>query len=108
MLITVFTKILNMSINASLLVLAVILLRLLLNKAPKNIRCIIWALVGFRLVCPFSIESILSLIPSKEVVPSEINNIHGIELIDRTVLIPFIRTPLHTKCKTQSAVHRSK
>ncbi|MBQ6823891.1 MAG: M56 family metallopeptidase, partial [Clostridia bacterium] len=65
-------KILNMSITAGWLVLVVILLRLLLNKAPKAIRCLLWGLVGLRLLCPFSFESVLSLIPSAETVPQEI------------------------------------
>ncbi len=68
----VFLKLLNMSINASWLVIAIVLLRFILKKAPKNIRVILWSLVGIRLVCPFSFESVLSLIPSKETVPQNI------------------------------------
>lgn len=67
-----FLKILNMSITASWLVLAIILLRLLLKKAPKAIVCVLWALVGIRLLCPISVESVLSLIPSAETVPQNI------------------------------------
>lgn len=66
-----FLKLFNMSITASWLVVAVIALRLLLKKAPKYIRCILWGLVGVRLICPFSFESMLSLIPSAETVPAE-------------------------------------
>lgn len=69
---TVFLKIMNMSITASWLVLAVLLMRLLLKKAPKFLSVIMWALVGLRLVLPFSFESIFSLIPSAETVPPEI------------------------------------
>ena len=58
---TVFLKILNMSITAGWLVLAVLLMRLLLRKAPKYLTVIMWALVGIRLVLPFSLESALSL-----------------------------------------------
>ncbi len=68
----VFLKLLNMSIAASWLVLAVLILRMLFRKAPKMISCILWGLVGIRLVCPFSVESIFSLIPSAETVPPEI------------------------------------
>ncbi len=68
----VFLKIVNMSLTASWLVLAVVLLRLLLKKAPKALRCVLWALVGVRLVCPFSIESALSLIPSAQPIPETI------------------------------------
>lgn len=67
-----FLKLLNMSLSASWLVLAVLMLRLLLKKAPKWVRGVLWALVALRLVCPFSIESTLSLIPSAEPVPQEI------------------------------------
>ena len=67
-----FLKLLNMSITASWLVLAVIVLRLLLKKAPKAIVCVLWALVGIRLLCPISVESVLSLIPSAETVPQNI------------------------------------
>lgn len=65
----VFLKVLNMSITAGWMVLAALLLRPLLKKAPKAIRCALWGLVGLRLVLPFSIESPLSLIPSAETIP---------------------------------------
>lgn len=65
-------KLLNMSISASWLVLAVILLRLLFRKAPKWINCLLWSIVGLRLIMPFSFESELSLIPSAEVIPQDI------------------------------------
>lgn len=68
----VFIKILNMSITASWLVLAVLLLRLILKKAPKWVNCLLWAMVAVRLICPFSFESVLSLIPSAETVPQTI------------------------------------
>lgn len=68
----VFLRIINMSISASYIVLAVLLLRLLLKKAPKWITVILWGIVAVRLICPFSIESVLSLIPSKETVSPSI------------------------------------
>ncbi|NLT15280.1 MAG: hypothetical protein GXY05_13170, partial [Clostridiales bacterium] len=68
----VFVRLLNMSITASWLILAVIALRFLLKKAPKSILMILWALVGIRLVLPFSPESFLSLIPSAETVSPDI------------------------------------
>ena len=64
----VFLKLLNLSITANWLILAVILVRFLLKKAPKWISCVLWALVAIRLVCPFSLESALSLVPSTETV----------------------------------------
>lgn len=69
---TVFLKLVNLSITASWLILAVVVLRILLRKAPKSLRCILWALVGIRLVCPLSLESALSLIPSAQTVPETI------------------------------------
>lgn len=68
---TIFLQLLNMSITASWLVLAVIVLRLVFKKAPKAMRCLLWALVAIRLLCPFSIESVLSLIPSADPIPQE-------------------------------------
>jgi len=68
----VFLKILNMSIAASWVVLAVLVLRFALKKSPKWINVALWALVAVRLVCPFSFESVLSLIPSTETVPEKI------------------------------------
>ena len=67
----VFLKLLNMSITASWLCLAVLLVRLLLKKAPKAVSCALWALVGLRLAFPFSIESVLSLVPSAEPLPED-------------------------------------
>lgn len=59
-----FLKIINMSISASWLVLAVLLLRFVLKKAPKWVNVLLWGIVAVRLAFPFSIESALSLIPS--------------------------------------------
>ncbi|MCI6243814.1 MAG: M56 family metallopeptidase [Agathobacter sp.] len=64
----VFIKLLNLSIQASILIVVVLLLRFILNKSPKWMKCLLWALVAIRLVCPFSIESIFSLSPDAEVV----------------------------------------
>lgn len=64
----IFLKIVNMSISASWIVLAVLVLRLLLKKAPKWITVLLWGIVAIRLICPFSIESIMSLIPSAETI----------------------------------------
>lgn len=68
----IFLKILNMSVAASWLIPAVVVLRLLLKKAPKWTRVLLWGIVAVRLVCPFSIESALSLIPSAETFPEKI------------------------------------
>lgn len=67
-----FLKLLNMSINASWLILAVLVLRIFLRKAPRWISCLLWAVVAFRLICPISLESAFSLLPSGEVIPENI------------------------------------
>ena len=87
----IFLKILNMSLSAGWLILAVLVLRLVLRKAPKWIHVLLWGIVALRLVCPFTLESVLSLIPSKQVVPPSIMleaapQIHsGVEFINSTV-----------------------
>ena len=68
----VFLKLVNLSISASWLILAVLVLRVVLKKTPKWVMPLLWGVVALRLVCPFSIESVLSLIPSAETIPSEI------------------------------------
>ena len=87
----VFLKLVNMSITASYLVLAVIALRLVFRKAPKWIFCVLWGMVALRLICPFSLESVLSLIPAAEPLPSNIiYTAHpeiqsGVAVIDKAV-----------------------
>ena len=87
----VFLKVLNMSISASWLVLVVMVLRFLLKKSPRWVHVALWALVAVRLICPVSIESVLSLIPSSETLPQEIIYSQkpaidsGVEVIDRVV-----------------------
>lgn len=68
----VFLKIVNLSISASWLILTALVLRVVLKKAPKWVMPLLWGVVALRLVCPFSIESALSLIPSAETIPTEI------------------------------------
>ena len=67
-----FLNIVNMSISASWIVLVVLALRLLLRKAPKWIMVLLWGIVAVRLVCPFTVESVMSLIPSAETISPEI------------------------------------
>ena len=67
-----FIKILNMSITASYFVVALIILRAVFRKIPRWLSCALWGLVGLRLVLPFSFDSILSLIPSSETIPTSI------------------------------------
>lgn len=87
----IFLKLLNTSITAAWVVLAVLFLRLLLKKAPKWINCVLWGVVGLRLVLPFSLQSIFSLIPSVQTVPEDIifsatpEIESGIQAVDRFV-----------------------
>ena len=69
---SLFLKVFNLSISASYLILAVLVARILLKKAPKWVNVTLWAVVGVRLLCPFSLESALSLIPSAQTVPETI------------------------------------
>lgn len=86
----IFLKIVNMSISACWIVLAIILLRFVLKKAPKWINCVLWGLAGLRLVLPFSFESVFSLIPSAETITKvpdsprpQINS--GVSVIDNQI-----------------------
>lgn len=67
-----FLELLNRSITAGWLILAVILLRLLFRRTPKWVTGILWLLIAVRLVNPFSVESVYSLIPTAELFPQEI------------------------------------
>ena len=69
-----------MSISASWIALAVLILRLLLKKAPKWITVLLWGIVAIRLICPFNFESVMSLIPSTETISTDI-------MMDRTPTI---------------------
>ena len=94
-----FIRLLNMGITAGWVILGILLLRLLLKRAPKAFRCALWVLVAIRLVCPFSLESVVSLIPSAETVPREILMDRepaiesGIEAVDN-VMNPIIADSL--------------
>lgn len=87
----VFIKLLNMGIAAGWLILAVIVLRLVLRRAPRWMICLLWGLVAVRLICPVSLQSIFSLIPSRETVRQEIVFSEspaiqsGIRLVDHVV-----------------------
>ena len=86
-----FLKIINMSISASWLVLAVLLIRFVLKKSPKWVNVLLWGIVAVRLLCPFSVESIFSMIPSGETIPMNIEMAEnptiesGINAIDSVV-----------------------
>lgn len=71
-----FTQVFNMSVSAGYIVLAVLLLRLALKKAPRWLMLLLWAAVGIRLICPFTFESLWSLIPS-------VGQIHPVVALDQ-------------------------
>lgn len=88
----VFLKLLNLSISASWLVLAVLVLRLVSKRSPKWMNVLLWGIVALRLMLPFSIESALSLIPSAETVSPAVVQFDpaptitsGVEFIDNAV-----------------------
>lgn len=61
----IFLQLLNMSFTASIVIAFVLVARIILHKAPKVFSYMLWSVVLFRLICPFSFESIFSLLPSK-------------------------------------------
>ena len=66
----IFGQICNMTFTASMVILAVLVVRLLLKKAPRVLSYGLWSVVLFRLLCPVSFESMFSLLPSTRVVQS--------------------------------------
>lgn len=93
-----FLKVLNMSISAGWLILAVVLIRLIIKKAPKWVNPLLWGIVALRLVWPFSIESAFSLIPSAETVSAQAVRYSseqvirsGVDIIDKAVNPLIIR-----------------
>ena len=96
-----FLEILNMSITASYVILFVVLIRLLLKRAPKIFSYLLWSVVFIRLVSPFNFESGFSLIPvNKETLPQNIIYSQtpeiqsGIAVIDKAVNSYFPSTVL--------------
>ena len=88
----VFLKLLNLSISASWLVLAVLVLRLISKRTPKWVNVLLWGIVALRLMLPFSVESALSLIPSAETVSPAVVQFDpaptitsGVNIIDNAV-----------------------
>jgi len=63
----IFSQIISTSITACYVILFVVFVRQLFKKAPKKFSYALWSVVFIRLICPFSISSIFSLIPQKAV-----------------------------------------
>ena len=68
----IFLELLNNAVISSILIIAVMITRVCIKKAPKWITCVLWGLVAIKLVLPFHIESMLSLVPSSEPIPVDI------------------------------------
>ena len=97
----IFLKLFNMSIAAGWLILAVLVLRLLLKKVPKWVSCLLWGIVAVRLVCPFSLESAWSLIPSAETVVS--NAVQGDVVRDNEVQDGAVKNNVSHDDRVQNA-----
>lgn len=100
----IFLTVLNMSLTASWILLALFLLRFLLRRAPRWLFCLLWIPVALRLALPFTVESVLSLLPSGEPIPQEIlianiPEVHtGIDAVN-AVVNPFIAQELAPSTK---------
>ena len=106
-----FLKIVNLSISAGWLILAVLAVRFALKKAPKWVMPLLWGVAALRLVCPLSIESALSLIPSAETIPPEVVHFDpspsiasGVPIIDETVN-PIISESFAAPANTGASVN---
>lgn len=97
---TIFLKLLEMSLLASFIVLAVLLLRLILRKVPKWIFVVMWGIVLIRLVCPFSIESPVGLMPNSESIQID----SGIE---NTIKIPYLSLPNNENINNNQSANNS-
>lgn len=91
---SVFIKLLNMSLTASWLVLAALLIRLLFKRAPKWIMGVMWGLVAVRLLVPVSFQSIFSIIPSAEPIPQNITIVQSPAIESGLPLINEIVNPI--------------
>ena len=83
--INVFRILFNISVSASILAAAVIVFRLIFRKAPKWIICLLWGLVGLRLIFPFSLESVIGLLPRSNVITESGAVNTGIAAVDNGI-----------------------
>ena len=67
----IFMPFLNVSINGSILIAAVILTRFIFKKYNRSIICILWGLVALRMLIPVNIPLEISLLPVAESVTAE-------------------------------------
>lgn len=99
----IFFKLVNMSLTASIVTAVVIILRLILKKAPKRISVALWALVALRLILPFSIESTLSLMPSYAVMPEGVVSYERAETNSTSADVITVASPSGNNKEYQTA-----
>lgn len=80
-----FPEILNMSLTGSIVILAVLVIRFFLRKAPKKWSYLLWLVVAFRLICPVSLPSPVSLLGA---VNAPVTTEGTIEYIPQTIVRP--------------------
>ncbi len=82
---TFLLKLLELSLQAGVLTIAILLVRLLFRKFPAKYLCLLWAIVAVRLIIPFSIETGFAWAPNLRTLWSEKeNNIYGV-LVEESV-----------------------
>ena len=91
---SIFINLLNVSISSCWLVGAVLIFRLLFRRAPKWLNVALWAVVAVRLICPVSIESSLSLVPTAEVLPAEILHIDPNKGVE-SATVDIVENPIY-------------
>ena len=91
---TSLPNLINISITASYIILAIILIRLLFKKAPKKLVCAMWGIAALRLVLPFSIESAFSLIPAAQTIQTESLRYQGLAL-QSPAIIDVVTNPVY-------------
>lgn len=87
-----FLNILNMSITSTYIILGIIILRYVLKNIPKKYRLILWGCLGIRLICPFSFESIFSIVPHNPIYIDK--KIPTFELGNNETINPIIQNPI--------------
>ncbi len=92
---TLFLHFFNIGVSASVLALFVMLLRVVLKKAPKGVIIALWALVAIRLILPFSIESPISLMPNTETIPEEIISVDPTKTQEQPVF-DIVSNPIYS------------
>lgn len=95
---SLFVTVLNMSLRAAWVLLAVFLVHLVFRRAPRGALATLWGVAGFRLLCPVSFAAVFSLLPSAQVVPRDIDRMatpainSGISAVDALVN-PLLPSP---------------